>query len=36
MVNGMTIVGVEPFVQRILTGVIIIVAVLLRRVGRGR
>ncbi len=36
MVNGMTILGVEPFVQRILTGVIIIVAVLLRRVGRAR
>ena len=34
MVNGMTIVGVEPFIQRILTGVIIIVAVLLRRFGR--
>ncbi len=34
MVNGMTIVGVEPFIQRILTGVIIIVAVLLRRLGR--
>lgn len=34
MVNGMTIIGVEPFVQRILTGVIIIVAVLFRRLGR--
>lgn len=34
LVNGMTIVGVEPFIQRILTGVIIIVAVLLRRFGR--
>jgi ribose transport system permease protein len=34
LVNGMTIVGVEPFIQRILTGVIIIVAVLLRRLGR--
>jgi ribose transport system permease protein len=34
LVNGMTIVGVEPFIQRILTGVIIIVAVLLRRIGR--
>ena len=32
----MTIVGVEPFVQRILTGVLIIVAVLLRRFGRVR
>ncbi len=36
LVNGMTILGVEPFVQRILTGVIIIVAVLLRRVGRAK
>ena len=34
LVNGMTIVGVEPFIQRILTGVIIIVAVLVRRLGR--
>jgi len=34
MANGMTIVGVEPFVQRILTGLLILVAVLLRRVGR--
>jgi ribose transport system permease protein len=34
LVNGMTIVGVEPFVQRIMTGVIIIIAVLLRRMGR--
>ncbi|MDP1729590.1 MAG: ABC transporter permease [Devosia sp.] len=34
LVNGMTIVGVEPFIQRILTGVIIIAAVLLRRIGR--
>jgi ribose transport system permease protein len=36
MVNGMTIVGVEPFVQKIMTGVIILVAVLLRRVGRAK
>ena len=36
MVNGMTIVGVEPFVQKIMTGVIILVAVLLRRVGRSK
>ena len=36
LVNGMTIVGVEPCVQRILTGVLIIVAVLLRRFGRVR
>lgn len=34
LVNGMTIVGVEPFIQRILTGAIIIVAVLVRRLGR--
>lgn len=36
MVNGMTIVGVEPFVQKIMTGVIILIAVLLRRVGRAK
>jgi len=34
LANGMTILGVDPFIQRILTGVIIIVAVLLRRMGR--
>jgi ribose transport system permease protein len=32
--NGLTIVGMEPFVQRMATGAIIIAAVLLRRVGR--
>lgn len=32
--NGLTIVGVEPFVQRMVTGGIIIAAVLLRRAGR--
>jgi ribose transport system permease protein len=32
--NGLTIVGMEPFVQRMATGTIIIAAVLLRRVGR--
>ncbi|AKR54560.1 dolichyl-phosphate beta-glucosyltransferase [Youhaiella tibetensis] len=34
LANGMTILGVDPFIQKILTGVIIIVAVLLRRMGR--
>jgi ribose transport system permease protein len=36
LVNGMTIVGVEPFVQKIMTGVVILVAVLVRRVGRAK
>ncbi|RUT30097.1 ABC transporter permease [Arsenicitalea aurantiaca] len=34
LANGMTIIGVEPFVQRMLTGGIILLAVLLRRIGR--
>ena len=34
LANGLTIVGVEPFVQRMLTGAIIIGAVLVRRLGR--
>ncbi|MBI4046497.1 MAG: ABC transporter permease, partial [Devosia nanyangense] len=34
LANGMTILGVDPFIQKIMTGVIIIVAVLLRRMGR--
>ena len=34
LTNGMTILGVEPFVQKMLTGAIIIVAVLVRRLGR--
>jgi ribose transport system permease protein len=34
LANGMTILGVEPFVQKVVTGVIIIVAVLVRRLGR--
>ena len=33
--NGLTIVGMEPFVQRMVTGAIIIAAVLIRRFGRG-
>ncbi len=32
--NGLTIIGAEPFVQRMVTGVIILAAVLIRRVGR--
>lgn len=36
LANGMTILGVEPFVQKVVTGVIIIVAVLVRRLGRSR
>jgi len=36
LANGMTILGVEPFVQKMLTGAIIIVAVLVRRLGRAR
>jgi len=36
LANGMTIVGVEPFVQKMLTGAIIIVAVLVRRLGRAK
>ena len=35
VVNGLTIIGVEPFVQKMVTGAIIIAAVLLRRVGKG-
>jgi len=34
MANGMTIVGIDPFIQKIMTGLIIIVAVLVRRLGR--
>ncbi|MEZ5666565.1 MAG: ABC transporter permease [Alphaproteobacteria bacterium] len=34
LANGLTIVGVEPFVQKMLTGAIIIAAVLVRRLGR--
>ena len=34
LANGMTIMGVEPFIQRMLTGLLILVAVLLRRFGR--
>ncbi len=34
MANGMTIIGIDPFIQKTLTGVIIIVAVLVRRLGR--
>jgi ribose transport system permease protein len=36
LANGMTILGVDPFVQKIVTGAIIIVAVLVRRLGRRR
>lgn len=36
LVNGMTITGVDPFVQKIMTGVIIIIAVLLRRLVRAK
>ncbi len=36
LANGMTIAGVDPFIQRMLTGLIIIVAVMLRRFGRPR
>ncbi|MDR3470968.1 MAG: ABC transporter permease [Devosia sp.] len=36
LANGMTILGVEPFVQKMLTGAIIIVAVLVRRLGRSK
>lgn len=36
LANGMTIMGVDPFIQKIMTGLIIIVAVLLRRLGAGR
>ena len=34
IVNGLTILGAEPFVQRIVTGAIIVAAVLVRRIGR--
>jgi ribose transport system permease protein len=34
LTNGMTILGVDPFVQKMLTGALIIVAVLVRRLGR--
>ncbi|MGF1625051.1 MAG: ABC transporter permease [Alphaproteobacteria bacterium] len=34
LANGLTIVGVEPFIQKMLTGAIIIGAVLVRRLGR--
>lgn len=34
--NGLTIVGAEPYVQRMVTGAIILAAILLRRVGRRR
>ena len=36
IVNGLTIVGAEPFVQKIVTGAIIIAAVLVRRFGMVR
>jgi ribose transport system permease protein len=36
LANGMTILGVETFVQKMLTGGIILVAVLVRRLGRAR
>ena len=36
LANGMTILGVEPFVQKMMTGAIILVAVLVRRVGHTR
>lgn len=36
LANGMTILGVEPFAQKVVTGVIIIIAVLVRRLGRVR
>jgi ribose transport system permease protein len=36
LANGMTIVGVEPFIQKMLTGAIIIIAVLFRRLGRAQ
>ncbi|MDQ3558692.1 MAG: ABC transporter permease, partial [Pseudomonadota bacterium] len=32
--NGLTILGAEPFIQRIITGAIILAAVLIRHVGR--
>ena len=32
--NGLTIIGAEPFIQRIVTGLIILAAVLIRRIGR--
>ena len=34
IVNGLTILGAEPFVQRMVTGLIIIAAVLVRRFGK--
>lgn len=34
LANGLTIVGVEPFIQKMLTGAIILAAVLVRRIGR--
>jgi ribose transport system permease protein len=34
LANGLTIVGVEPFIQKMVTGAIIIAAVLVRRLGR--
>ena len=34
--NGLTILGIEPFVQKMVTGAIIIAAVLVRRFGRTR
>jgi ribose transport system permease protein len=36
LANGMTILGIDPFIQKIMTGVIIIAAVLLRRLGRAQ
>jgi ribose transport system permease protein len=36
LANGMTILGIDPFIQKIMTGAIIIAAVLLRRLGRTR
>lgn len=36
LANGMTILGVDPFIQKMLTGVIIIIAVLFRRIGRAQ
>ncbi len=34
LANGLTIVGVDPFIQKMLTGAIIIGAVLVRRLGK--
>lgn len=36
LANGLTIVGLEPFFQKMMTGAIIVAAVLLRRIGGAR